>query len=90
MQNLKDEAKKFQSSFNSAIGKSTGRKTSPEKDGKALVKAFSQQTDSMSEVFKDSKKAGTSLQEYLDSAQKIDKLLADVPLGDNVTASWGG
>ena len=88
MQNLKNDAKHFQSSFNSAIDKSTVRKTSREKDAKALVKTFAQQTDSMHTVFKGSKKADTSLPGVLDNAQKIDKLLADVPLGDNVTSSW--
>ena len=89
MQNLKNDTKHLQSSFNSAIGKSTIRKTSQEKDAKALVKTFAQQTDSMHTVFKGSKKADTSLPGVLDNAQKIDKLLADIPLGDNVTSSWG-
>ena len=88
MQNLKNDAKHFQSSFNSAIDKSTVRKTSREKDAKALVKTFAQQTDSMHTVFKGSKKADTSLPGVLDNAQKIDKLLADVPLGENVTSRW--
>src|SRR5215831_3098706 len=88
MQNLKDDAEHFQSSFNSAIGKSTVRKTSQAKDDKALVKTFGQQTDSMHTIFKSSRKADTSLPGVLDSAQKIDKLLADVPLGDTVTSSW--
>ena len=88
MQNLKNDAKHFQSSFNSAIGKSTIHKTSREKDAKALVKTFAQQTDSMHNTFKSSKKADTSLPGVLSNAQQIDKLLADVPLGDNVTSSW--
>jgi hypothetical protein len=89
MQNLKNDAKHFQSSFNSAVGKSTIHKTSQEKDAKALVKTFAQQTDSMHNVFKSSKKADASLPVVLDSAQKIDKLLGQVPLGDNATSSWG-
>jgi len=88
MQNLKNDAKSFESSFNSAIGKSTIHKTSREKDAKALVKTFAQQTDSMHNTFKSSKKADTSLPGVLSNAQQIDKLLADVPLGDNVTSSW--
>jgi hypothetical protein len=88
MQNLKNDAKNFESTFNSAIGKSTLRKTSREKDAKALVKTFAQQTDSMHSVFKGSKKADTSLPGVLDNAQKIAKLLADVPLEDNVTSRW--
>ena len=88
MQNLKNDARHFESGFNSAIGKSTIHKTSQEKDAKALVKTFAQQTDSMHNVFKGSKKADTSLPGVLDNAQKIDKLLAEVPLGDNVTSSW--
>jgi hypothetical protein len=88
MQNLKNDAKNFESSFNSAIGKSTLRKTSQEKDAKALVKTFAQETNSMHSVFKSSKKTDTSLPGVLGNAQKIDKLLADVPLGENVTSRW--
>ena len=52
------------------------------------MKTFAQQTDSMHNTFKSSKKADTSLPGVLSNAQQIDKLLADVPLGDNVTSSW--
>jgi hypothetical protein len=38
--NLKSDAKKFSSTFNSAVGKSTIRKTSQEKEAKALVQSF--------------------------------------------------
>jgi hypothetical protein len=89
MQNLKNDAKHFESGFNSAIGKSTIHKTSQEKDAKALVKTFAQQTDSMHNVFKSSKKADASLPGVLDNAQKIDKLLGAVPLGGDVTSNWG-
>src|SRR5260370_24507539 len=52
MKNLKDDAKKFRSSFNSALAKSTIRKTTQQKDAKTLAQNFERQTDSMYEAFK--------------------------------------
>src|SRR5262245_13845826 len=54
--NLKSDTKKFRSSFNSAVSKSTIRKTSQEKDAKALVERFQKQTESALDEFKDKKK----------------------------------
>jgi hypothetical protein len=52
MKNLKDDAKKFRPSFNSALAKSTIRKTTQEKDAKTLAQNFKKQTNSMYEAFK--------------------------------------
>jgi hypothetical protein len=52
MKNLKDDAKKFRSGFNSALAKSTIRKTTQQKDAKTLAQNFERQTDSMYEAFK--------------------------------------
>jgi hypothetical protein len=57
MKTLKDDAKKFRSSFNSALSKSTIRKTTQEKDAKTLAQNFEKQTNSMYETFKKGTKA---------------------------------
>jgi hypothetical protein len=89
MKNLVNDTKQFQSLFNSAISKSTIRKTSQEKDAKATVQSFHNQTVSMLQTFQSKKKADTTLPLVLDSSQKIDKWLADVPLNGSVTTQWG-
>jgi hypothetical protein len=88
MKNLVQDTKQFQSLFNSAISKSTIRKTSQEKDAKAVVQGFRNQTQNMLQVFQSKKKADTTLPTVLDSSQKIDKWLADVPLNSSVTQQW--
>jgi hypothetical protein len=88
MKNLVQDTKQFQSLFNSAISKSTIRKTSQEKDAKAVVQSFRNQGQNMLQVFQSKKKADTTLPAVLDSSQKIDKWLADVPLNSSVTTQW--
>jgi hypothetical protein len=88
MKNLVSDTKQFQSLFNSAISKSTIRKTSQEKDAKATVQGFRNQTVSMLQTFQNKKKADTALPLVLDSSQRIDKWLADVPLNSSVTTQW--
>jgi hypothetical protein len=88
MKNLVQDSKQFQSLFNPAISKSTIRKTSQEKDAKAVVQSFRNQTVSMLQTFQSKKKADTTLPIVLDSSQKIDKWLVDVPLNSSVTTQW--
>ena len=88
MKNTVQDTKQFQSLYNSAISKSTIRKTSQEKDAKAVVQSFRNQTESMLQTFQSTKKADATLPIALDGAQKIDKLLVDVPLNKTVTKQW--
>jgi hypothetical protein len=88
MTNLKNDAKRFGDAFNPAIGKSTVRKTQQEKDAKALVKTFQNQTNAMLTQFKTNKQAEPALSAARDSASRIEKILADVPLGPQVGDSW--
>ena len=88
MNNLKDDAKKFKSVFDSQVGKSTIRKTSQEKDAKSLVEQFQKQTENMSHQFGSSKKADQSLPPVLASADRIDKLLTTTPMGDQTAGAW--
>jgi hypothetical protein len=88
MKNLKEDSKRFQSSFNSAISKSTIRKTSQEKDAKALVKSFQNQTQTMLIMFQNKKKADTTLPGVLGTARQIDGILSSVSLGGTTVSDW--
>ena len=88
MKNLKEDSQRFQSSFNSAISKSTIRKTSQEKDAKATVKSFQTQTQSMLDVFQHTKKAETTLPGVLSTARQIDGILSSVSLGGATPSDW--
>lgn len=88
MQNLKEDAKRFRSSFNSAVSKSTIRKTSQEKDAKALAERFQKQTETMLNAFKSKKKAEQELSSTMATADQIDKFLAATPLNDATTSQW--
>ena len=88
MKNLKDDAKKFRSGFNSALSKSTIRKTTQEKDATTLARNFEQQTNSMYETFKKSTKAEPYLQNCLDTARQIDKIMTSTPLDSTTNTQW--
>lgn len=61
MKNLREDAKKFRSSFKSAASTSTLRKTNQEKDAKALVQQFEKQTEAMLKQFTSKRKADPGL-----------------------------
>ena len=88
MKNLKEDSKKFKSSFDSAIDKSTVRKTSKEKDAKALVSRFVKETDGMLHHFSDKKKGDSELQTVLRSSDQIEAFMSEVPLGSKAGADW--
>jgi hypothetical protein len=88
MKNLKEDSQRFQSTFNSAISKSTIRKTSQEREYKNLVKTFRDQTEAMLNAFQDRKRADTTLPGVLDTAKRIDGVLGSVQLGENTTGDW--
>jgi hypothetical protein len=60
-------------SFNSAVQKSTIRKTSQAKDAKTMVDRFTKQTQGMLNQFKNNKKADQALLCVQDTANQIDK-----------------
>jgi len=88
MNNLRQDSKKFSSIFNTAVKKSTFRKTDKEKSARAMVQQFQSRTNGMLSEFKRTKKATNSLPLVLDSATKIEDFLKANPLGDQVTAAW--
>jgi len=88
LKNINQDAKSFRSSFDSAIKKSTIRKTTQEKDARLLVKQFQDQTQGMVHEFQQTKKLVNSLPVALASSKKISDLMSSVSLGDQVTSQW--
>lgn len=88
MRNLDGDAKRFRSQFDAAISKSAIRKTAQEKDAKKLAETFEKQTKSMLDVFNKTKKADPSLQNCIDTALQIDKVLQSAQLDGNITSAW--
>jgi hypothetical protein len=88
MMNLRNDAKRFQESFNRSIGKSTIRKTQQENDAKILVKNFVNQTNTMLTQFKNNRQADATLTNARESASRIDKLMTDVTLGPTTGDAW--
>ena len=73
MNNLKEDAKSFRPRFDSAIQKSTIRKTSQAKDAKNLASLLQRQTAALLNDFKKTKK-GDAVLNVLSSAGQIEKL----------------
>lgn len=88
LKNMLDDAKKFRSSFNSAVGKSAIRKTSQEKDAKNLVEQFQKQAEGTFKQFQKDKTAGPGLSTLRSSADQIDHVLSTTAMGTNVTDQW--
>lgn len=88
MKNLKEDAKRFQSSFKSSLSKSTIRNTSQQKDANGLAKSFETQSETMLKVFQNSKKADTTLPGVLTSADQLDVVMKTVMLDGITTARW--
>jgi uncharacterized UPF0160 family protein len=88
MKNLNSDAKKFRSMFNSALSKSTIRKTGEENDAKTFAEAFQNQTKNMADNFKQTKKADPYLQASLNAAAQIDSVFKSVQLDSDTIAQW--
>jgi hypothetical protein len=88
MGNLKDDAKSFRNPFNSALKKSTIRKTSEEKEDQRLAETFQKQTEAMHDHFKGSKKMNGDLDLVQRTASQIDQVVARLSLGPQVTSRW--
>jgi nitrate/nitrite-specific signal transduction histidine kinase len=88
MRNLREDAKSFRSAFDSSVEKSTIRKTSREKDAKAQVRSFQDQTETLLNQFKKEKQANDYLPSVMDTASQIDVLLRAVELDSTTTMRW--
>jgi hypothetical protein len=88
MNNLKNDAKNFRQVWNHALSKSTIRKTSREKDARALATQFQAQTEGMLRQFQNNKTADTSLPLVQQTARNIEQVKSDVSLGPVVDTQW--
>jgi hypothetical protein len=86
MSNLKADAKAFRPRFDSAIKKSSIRKTSQAKDAMNLASTFEKQTSSVLNEFQKTKK-GDSVTAMLSTAGQIEKFMTDLKL-DPQTTGW--
>jgi hypothetical protein len=88
MGNVKDDVKSFRPMFNSAIGKSSIRKTSREKDAKNLVAGLEKKTEAMRDTFHRTKKAEGNVRDVVATAQQIDDLVYSLRLNPQTTSQW--
>ena len=86
MSNLKTDAKAFRPYSDSAIKKSSIRKTSQAKDAVNLASSFEKQTSSALNEFKKTRK-GDSVPAMLSTAGQIEKFMTDLKL-DPQTTGW--
>jgi len=86
MSNLKADSKAFRPRFDSAIKKSSIRKTSQAKDAMNLASTFEKQTSTALNEFKKTKK-GDSVPAMLSTAGQIEKVMTDLKL-DPQTTGW--
>jgi hypothetical protein len=88
IQNLKDDAQPFRQTFADALDKSTVRKTSREKDAKALANTFAKQTDLALDTFKHHKPADAQVSALVHTATQIDPLVYSLQLNPQTTSQW--
>lgn len=86
MSNQKADAKAFRPRFDSAIKKSSIRKTSQAKDAMNLASTFEKQASSALNEFKKTKK-GDSFPAMLTTASQIEKIMTDLKI-DPQTTGW--
>jgi hypothetical protein len=88
MQNVKDDAPPFRESFDNALKKSTIRKTSRERDARALAETFAKQANGALETFKHQHKAENAVAALVGTAGQIDALVYSLQLNAPTTARW--
>lgn len=88
MRNLKEDAKSFRPVFNSAVSKSTIRKTSREKQAKNTAESFEKKTAALADRFKKNKQAESYVQDVTVAARQLEVYIVDLRLGGQVTSKW--
>jgi hypothetical protein len=88
MQNLKDDAQPFRQSFANALKKSTIRKTTREKDARALTDTFAKEASQALETFKHDQKADQQVKALVNTAAQIDPLVYSLQLDPQTTSQW--
>jgi hypothetical protein len=78
LENLRDDAKSFRPPFEAALKKSTIRKTSAEKNAKALGQTFEQQTKAAVDEFKHGHQAGPQISNLFVTAHGLNSVVANL------------
>jgi hypothetical protein len=87
--NMYDDSKKFRTSFNSSISKSTIRKSNPEKQSKMVVEEFVQDIGAMRSQLRKKQNVDNTFPRVQMAAVQIDDLLHSVVQLDAPTnAAW--
>ena len=88
MENLREDAKRFQDPFKDALGKSSIRKTSQERDARELAKRFERQTDGMLQDFKRTHKGDAAFATVSSTAQQLDGIVLHLGPGSRAAGPW--
>lgn len=88
MKNLKEDSKTFRSAFEDDLKKSAIRKTSEEKDARQLASDFEKQADEMLSDFKKTKRANVAVENTLNTAHELGKIVASMQVGHHADAQW--
>ncbi len=88
MRNLKEDAKSFQQPFESALKRSTLRKTSSEKSAKGLAATFERQTSSALDEFQHSHQAGPQTSAMISTARQLDPIVTGLQPPSGITTPW--
>jgi hypothetical protein len=88
MRNLHEDAKNFRAGFDEDLKKSTIRKTSQEKDAKKLAENFEKQTGQMLDEFKKTKKGDVAVENTMNSAEEIDRIVGSIQVSPRVNSQW--
>jgi hypothetical protein len=88
MQNLKEDSKKFASTFKQDVSKSTIRKTSEEKTAKRLADHFPKQVEGMLNQFKSKRKADAALPAVYQSYKQLGSFMDKVSPSAKTQESW--
>jgi len=88
LKNIDDDTKKFRKSFDASLSKSPIRKTTQEKEAKNLALSFENQTKTLYDHFKQTKKADPYLQNTLDSATQLDKVFQSTQFDAGTIEQW--
>lgn len=88
MRNLRDDAKSFRPHFDTAVHKSTIRKTSQEREARDTADAFQRDTETLLNRFKKDHNGQQEFANVLASAKDIDRSVNSLSLGPQVASDW--
>ena len=86
--NLHSDVKAFRSPLESALKKSSIRKTSQEKDAKDLAKQLEKQTGDMLDTFKHNQKADDAFRSVNNTYQQLDSIVRQLGPQSSAVPSW--